>query len=100
MVDGCPFASQAPLKTSSQVITSSNNSMINQNAPAISQRIQDWSRIEEIAKELGEIIQREQKRHIMDQMFLGFEENLQEAKELLLGIVDYDPTPQYSPHLQ
>jgi len=74
--------------------------MINQNAPAISQRIQDWSRVEEIAKELDEIIQREEKRHIMDQMFLGFEENLHEAKELLLGIVDYDPTPQYSPHLQ
>ena len=74
--------------------------MINQNAPAISQRIKDWSRVEEIVKELDEIIKREEKRHIMDQMFLGFEENLYEAKDLLLGIVDYDPTPQYSPHLQ
>jgi phage anti-repressor protein len=74
--------------------------MINQNAPAISQRVSDWARLEEITKELGEIIEREEKRHIMDQMFLGFEENLREAKELLLGIVDYDPTPQYSPHLQ
>ena len=74
--------------------------MTNQNAPAISQRVCDWTRLEEIVKELDEIIEREEKRHIMDQMFLGFEEDLNEAKDLLLGIVDYDPTPQYSPHLQ
>ena len=71
-----------------------------QNAPKTSQRIEDWSRVEEIAKELGEIIKREEKRHIMDQMFLGFEQDLEEAKEILLSIVEYDPTPQYSPHLQ
>ena len=74
--------------------------MTNQNAPAISQRVSDWARLEEIVKELGEIIEREEKRHMMDQMFLGFEEDLNEAKDLLLGIVDYDPTPRYSPHLQ
>lgn len=74
--------------------------MTNQNAPRISQRVSDWARLEEIVKELGEIIEREEKRHIMDQMFLGFEEDLNEAKDLLLGIVDYDPTPRYSPHLQ
>jgi hypothetical protein len=71
-----------------------------QNAPKVSQRISDWSRVEEIAKELDQIIKREQKRHMMDQMFLGFEDDLQTAQELLDGIVNYDPTPQYSPHLQ
>lgn len=71
-----------------------------QRAPEVSQRIRDWSRVEEIVKELDQIIKREEKRHLMDQMFLGFEQDLEEARDILLSIVDYDPTPQYSPHLQ
>lgn len=71
-----------------------------QRAPEVSQRISDWSRVEEIVKELDQIIKREEKRHLMDQMFLGFEQDLEEARDILLSIVDYDPTPRYSPHLQ
>ena len=52
----------------------------------------DLKRVQEICKELEALLQREEKRHMMDSD-PAFQSMLEEVIEAINEYVDYDPTP-------
>ena len=54
----------------------------------------EYKILEEVLKTLNEVKYREMKKHMMDQQLLpAHAEELDEAIDLIEGIVNYDPTP-------
>jgi len=55
-----------------------------------------YTKLERICKELKEIVEFENKLHMMDMnLNLGDVDVLEEVISMIEEIVDYDPTPQY-----